>query len=135
MTEMPRVQAVVLPILRAYPALDGVTIGSWTEDIDYRTLPMINVRRLGGLRHETRPTLLDRPVIEMTVYHSKGIVETEDLYADALEALYAAAKNQTQTEAGYLHSIKETMGQTQSRSEFIASWKVQGHIALGLRSK
>ncbi|AVJ50768.1 tail terminator [Mycobacterium phage OlanP] len=131
MAKMPRVQAVVLPILRA--ALPDVKVGSWIEDIDYRTFPMVNVRRVGGPRHETRPDKLALPVIEMTAYGREGLVETEKLYEDALEALYDAVKYQTQTPAGYLHSIKETMGATQFSSLFQDSWRVQGLIQLGVR--
>lgn len=133
MPVMPRVQEVVLPILRAYPALDGVTITTWGPDIDYREFPMINIRRVGGTRHDIRPDLLDLPVIEMTAYGAEGLPETELIYRDALEALYAAVRSQQQTDAGYLMSIKETLGMTQFGSLFMDSWRVQGLIALGVR--
>lgn len=128
---MPRVQAIVLPILRE--ALPDVTITSWGADIDYRTFPLINIRRVGGVRHGEHPDLLDKPVIEMTCYTTVGLPETELLYTDALEALYAAVRYQTQTDAGYLHSIKETMGMTQFSSLYMDSWRVQGLLALGVR--
>jgi hypothetical protein len=131
MPRMPRVQAVVLPILR--DALPGVKVGSWVEDIDYRLFPMLNIRRVGGIRHDTRPTELSLPVIEMTAYGTEGLPETELLYEDALETLFAAVSNQTQTPAGYLHSIKETMGATQFSSLFQDSWRIQGLIQLGVR--
>jgi hypothetical protein len=130
---MPRFQAVVLPILRAYPALAGVKIGSWIEDVDYREFPMINIRRVGGFRHETHPNVLDKAIIEMTAYGREGLIETEQLYIEALEALYDAVESQTQTSAGYLHSIKETFGMTQFGSLFVDSWRVQGLIQLGVR--
>jgi hypothetical protein len=130
---LPRIQSVVLPILRADPALSGVKIGSWVEDIDYRQFPMINIRRLGGERHEYHPTLFSQPVIEMTAYGNVGLIETEQLYEDALEALYKAVRQQTQTPAGYLSSIKETLGATQFSSLFMDSWRIQGLIKLGLR--
>lgn len=130
---MPRIQAVVLPILREYPALEDVTITTWGPNIDYRDFPMINIRRVGGARHDIRPDLLDMPVIEMTCYRTEGLPETEQLYIHALEALYAAVRNQQLTDAGYLISIKETMGMTQFSSPFMDSWRVQGLIALGLR--
>lgn len=133
MPAIPRIQSVALPILRAYPALQGVSITSWVPDIDYRDFPMINIRRVGGVRHDTRPDLLDRTVIEMTAYGTEGLPETELIYLDALEALYEAVRDQTQTDAGYLHSIKETMGMTQFSSLFMDSWRVQGLIALGVR--
>jgi hypothetical protein len=130
---MPRVQAVVLPILRAAPGLDGVEISTWVPDIDYRTFPLINIRRVGGARHGEHPNLLDKSVIEMTCYATTGLPDTETLYSEALEALYEAVRKQTQTDAGYLHSIKETMGATQFSSLFMDSWRVQGLIALGVR--
>lgn len=130
---MPRIQEVVLPILRDYPALDGVTITTWIPDIDYRHFPMINVRRVGGTRHDIHPDLLDMPVIEMTAYGTEGLLETEQIYINALEALYEAVRTQQMTDLGYLISIKETMGMTQFSSLFMDSWRVQGLIALGLR--
>ena len=132
MSVMPRVQAVVLPLLRqALP--DTVKVGSWVEDIDYRNFPIINVRRVGGVRHDRKPTDLALPVIEMTAYGIEGLPETEQLYEDALEALYEAVRLQTLTDAGYLHSIKETMGATQFSSLMMDSWRVQGLIQLGVR--
>lgn len=134
MSKMPRIQAVVLPILRAALVPNKAhKCGSWVEDIDYRDFPIINVRRVGGFRHKTRPTALALPVIEMTAYGTVGLVETEQLYEDALEVLYQAVENQTQTEAGYLHSIKETFGATQFSSLFQDSWRIQGLIQLGVR--
>lgn len=129
---MPRVQAVLLPLLRnALP--DTVKVGTWVEDIDYRHFPMINIRRIGGARHEWRNNELALPVVEMTAYGIEGLPETEQLYEDALEALYEAVRLQTQTEAGYLHSIKETMGATQFSSLFQDSWRIQGLIQFGVR--
>lgn len=131
MSKLPRVATVVLPILRdAFPAAQVTT---WIPDVDYRVFPMIQVRRLGGPRHETRPTQLGLPVIELTVYTTDGLPETEQFYEDVLEVLYDAVKNQTETDAGYLHSIKETLGATQFSSLFQDSWRVQGLIKLGVR--
>ena len=131
MPVMPRVQSVVLPIIRE--ALPDVTVTSWGADIDYRDFPLINIRRVGGVRHGEHPELLDKSVIEMTCYTTTGLPDTENLYAEALEALYEAVRKQTQTDAGYLHSIKETMGATQFSSLFMDSWRIQGLIALGVR--
>ena len=132
MSDMPRVQSVVIPILRA--ALpEHVKVGSWVEDIDYRMFPLVNIRRIGGSRHDRRPTQLGMPVIEMTCFGTEGLIETEKLYESALEVLYEAVRLQTQTPAGYLHSIKETMGATQFSSLFMDSWRVQGLIRLGVR--
>lgn len=131
MSKMPRIQAVLLPVLRA--SLPGVTVNSWVPDIDYRVFPMIQIRRIGGTRNNKRYDQLSLPVVEMTAYTTDGLIETEQLYEDALEVLYAAVQNQTQTEAGYLHSIKETLGATQFSSLFQDSWRVQGLIQFGLR--
>ena len=131
MPKMPRVSSVVLPILRA--ALPDVTVTTWGADIDYRQFPFINVRRVGGIRHAIRPEQLDKAVIEMTAYGSEGLPETELLYVSALEALYRAVREQTLTDTGYLHSMKETMGMTQFSSPFQDSWRVQGLIQLGVR--
>ena len=131
MSRMPRIQAIVLPILRE--ALPDVRVGSWVEDIDYREFPLVNIRRIGGARHDRRPFQMALPVIELTTYTTDGLVETEQLYEDALEALYEAVLKQKQTPAGYLHSIKETMGATQFSSLFMDSWRVQGLIQLGVR--
>lgn len=131
MSVMPRIQAVVLPILRA--ELPGVLLTTWVPDVDYRQFPMLNIRRTGGFRNESRPTQLSLPIIEMTAYGDVGLPETEQLYEDALEALYKAVRAQTQTDAGYLHSIKETFGATQFSSLYQDSWRVQGLIQLGVR--
>lgn len=131
MPHLPRVQQVVLPILRS--SLHGVHVGTWGEDIDYRIFPTINIRRIGGERSWRLPNELATPVIEMTAYGSEGLVETELLYEDALEALYNAVLYQVQTPVGYLHSIKETMGATQFSSLFMDSWRIQGLIQLGVR--
>lgn len=135
MASFPRVQSVVLPLLRAAPALSGVTISSWVAAIDYRTFPLINVKRIGGARNGRYPALYGLPVVEMTAYGTEGLVETETLYDDALEALYDAVTEQTQVPGvGYLHSIKETMGATEFDSPFQDSWRIQGLIQLGVRT-
>lgn len=131
MSELARVQAIVIPILR--DAFPGVKVGSWVEDIDYREFPMLNVRRVGGARDRKRPTQFAKPVIELTAFGSQDLPATEQLYEDALEVLYKAQKAQVQTENGYIHSIFETMGATQFSSLFQDSWRIQGLIQLGIR--
>lgn len=126
---MPRVQSIILPVLRE--ALPGVTIGSWYRDIDYRTFPIINIRRLGGVGAD--PKRLDRPVIEMTAYSQESLPATENLYMDAREVLLDMVERQTVTPSGYLHSFTETMGPTPFDSPFEDSWRVQGLIQLGVR--
>lgn len=126
---MPRIHEVVIPVLRE--ALPGVAITSWIPQIDKRTYPLINIRRLGGLPVDVR--LLDRAVIEMTAYSRDGLVATENLYLDARQVLWDMVRNQTVTPAGYLHSYRETFGPTQFDSLFDDTWRVQGLIQLGLR--
>lgn len=127
---MPRIQDVVVPILRAGLG-SGVAVSSWVPDVDYRTYPLVNVRRLGGLARDI--DFLDLPVVELTAYHQAGLVECEDLYLDARQILQEAVDKQTQTPAGYLHSFFETLGPTQFDSPFEDTWRIQGLIQLGLR--
>lgn len=130
--QFPRFQEIVIPILRqALP--DSVTVSSWVDDVDYREYPIVNVRRLGGFRDRHRTSGMDHPVIEMTALGAEGLIETEDLYIQALDALFAAAKDQTVVDAGYLAYVRETMGMTQFSSLFVDSWRVQGLIQLGIR--
>lgn len=132
MDRFPRVQEVVLPILRqALP--DDVTITSWVPDIDYRKYPVINVRRLGGPRHRANPRQMDLPVIEMAVYHNEGLPEAEDLYIRALEALYEAQKKQITINSGRIAHVRETMGATQFPAQFQDAYRIQGLIELGIR--
>ncbi|QZH60487.1 hypothetical protein K1X22_01250 [Mycolicibacterium farcinogenes] len=127
---MPRPQDVVLPILRTAVGDQFAKLGSWTEDVDHRQFPLLNVRRAGGSR--PRPQLA-LPLVELSVYGTDSIAATERLYDDVLEALYAAVRAQTPTDAGYLHSITETVGATQVASPFQSSWLVRGTVRLGIR--
>ncbi|AIW02918.1 tail terminator [Mycobacterium phage Malec] len=130
---LPRVQKVVAPILRADPRMEGVTITTWVPDVDYREFPMINIRRIGGIRNPKAPRLHTLPVIEMTAYTTEGLIETEELYEEALDVLYDAVHDQIVTPAGYLQSMYETMGATQFSSLYQDSWRIQGLIRLGVR--
>ncbi|AXH46766.1 tail terminator [Mycobacterium phage Acolyte] len=126
------------PILRGDPRLEGVTVTTWVPDVDYREFPMIQVRRIGGVRNPKAPTLHVLPVIELSAYtdalgDSEGLITCEELYETALDVLYDAVKDQIVTPAGYLQSIYETMGATQFSSLFQDSWRVQGLIRLGVR--
>ncbi|AGK85981.1 hypothetical protein Chy4_0019 [Mycobacterium phage Chy4] len=107
---------------------------TWVPDIDFREFPMINIRRIGGIRNANAPTLHSLPVVEMSAYSTDGLIECEELYETALEVLYDAVKNGTQTPAGYLSSIFETMGATQFSSLYQDSWRIQGLIRLGVRT-
>lgn len=131
---VPRVQEVVLPILRQALG-DGVQVTSWVPDIDYRDYPVVNVRRLGGYRSRQRPLGMDLPVIELTVYHDAGLVETEDLYHQAVDALIQAQRDQTLTDAGYITMVRETMGLTQFSSPFQDTFRIQGLIQLGIKPR
>lgn len=130
---LPRVQKVVAPILRGDPRLVGVTVTTWVPDIDYREFPMLNVRRLGGTRNPDAPMLHVLPVVELSAYSDEGLIECEELYETALDVLFDAVQNQTQTPAGYLSSIFETLGATQFSSLYQDSWRIQGLIRLGVR--
>jgi len=135
---LPRVQTVMLPILNAYPAIanrvPAVKCGTWIPEIDYRDFPLIHLRRVGGSRNRNHPTKLSLSVIEMTAFGAVSLPDTENLYEDALEALYDAVERQVVVpDVGHLSSIKETMGATQFGSPFQDSWRVQGLIQLGVR--
>lgn len=141
MSRMPRVAAIVLPLLKtanlsgAYGDV-GDHVFTWVPDVDYRVFPMLEVRRLGGTRNAKHPFQIATPVIELTAYTKApegGLPETEQLYEDALDVLYTAFRNQTQTDAGYLTSVTETLGATQFSSLYQDSWRVQGLIKLGIR--
>lgn len=138
MSKLPRVFQIVKPILLAAEISGSYgTVGdgiySWNPNVDYRPDLWIQIRRIGGVRHETRPTQFGLPIIELTCRTNVGLPENEQMYEDVLEVLYDAVRRQTQTDAGYLSSIKETLGATQLSSEFQDSWRVQGLIKLGIR--
>lgn len=128
----PRVQEVVLPLLRAALPED-VHVSSWIPDIDYREYPIVNIRRLGGYRDSSMPTMLDKPVVEITAYHTDGIEATEALYTRVLDALFAAHREQRVVNRGYISFIRETMGMTQFSSLFQDTWRIQGLIQIGVR--
>lgn len=134
MASLPRPQRIVAPLLRADPRLEGVTVTTWIPDIDYREFPMINIRRIGGIRNPKSPLLHGLPVIEMSAYTTDSLISCEELYETALDVLYEAVENQTETDEGHLQSVYETMGATQFSSLFQDSWRVQGLIRLGVRA-
>lgn len=131
-SNFPRFQEVVLPILRA-GLPEGVKVGSWIEDIDFREYPMVNVRRVGGPRSKSRPHDLDNPTVELTAYHGDGLIEAEELYTQCLDLLFEAQENQIVTDAGHLSRVEEFMGMTQFSSLFQDSWRVQGLISMTIR--
>ncbi|MFA5707381.1 hypothetical protein [Mycolicibacterium sp.] len=129
---MIRPQAVVLPVLRA--ALPGVAVVSVVPDVDYRTYPMVSVRRAGGIRNRSLPRLFSQPVLELVAVSAEGLVEAEELYDEALDALYDAVRQQiTVEDVGYLHSIRERQGPTQAPSPYPDTWMTEGSVAVGIR--
>ena len=128
-----RPQSVVLPLLRA--DLPGVSVVSEIPDVDHRTLPMVWIRRAGGTRNPKAPTLHSRPELDIAAVSAAGLVEAEELYEDVLDALYEAVSLQvTIPGVGYLQSLKEAQGATQSLSPFPDSWSVEGSVRVGLRT-
>jgi hypothetical protein len=133
MLEMPRIQEVVLPILRdAFPSAQVV---SWVPQKKDRVFPIINVRRAGG--YPVDPNLLDRATIELTCYgtiETGGLEETERLLLRAQRVLWNAVTNQTVIPGvGYLHSYRQTFGPTQFDSPYDDTWRIQSLIQMGLR--
>lgn len=130
MQEMPRVQAIVMPLLRA--ALPGVQVTSWVPAIADRQYPILNVRRAGG--YPVNPKLLDRGTVELTAYGNVTLVDTEELLKDAQIVLWNAVENQTVVPGvGYLHSYRQTFGMTQFDSPYDNTWRVQSLIQFGFR--
>jgi hypothetical protein len=148
---MPKVEQVVLPILRdGLP--DHITVITWTPDVDrrtgspdipeadMRTYPLVKIRRMGGLANQRRPDLLDFAVIELTCFvtardtHYLGYGGGEDLLLDSQYLIHQAMRFQTVIEdVGYLHSYFQTMGPIQLDSPFDDTWRWQSLIQLGLR--
>jgi hypothetical protein len=132
MEEMPRVQDVVIPLLR--DAFPGAQVVSWVPEKADRQFPILNVRRLGGLPVD--PEMLDLAVIELTCYglQSLGLPATDRQLLRAQRTLWDAVKFQTVVpNMGYLHSYRQTMGPTQFDSPYDETFRVQSLIQLGLR--
>lgn len=130
MLEMPRVQEVVIPILRE--EFPDAQVVSWVPHIKDRQYPILNVRRLGG--YPVDPMLLDRATIELTAYTNVDLEETENLLKRAQIVLWQAVRLQrTVAGKGYLHSYVQTMGMTQFDSPYDDTWRVQSLIQFGLR--
>lgn len=128
---IPRIQEIVLPILKAEFS-PGVQVVSWVPDIQDRTLPLINVRRLGGLPRDV--DMYDRAVIEVTAYTGTNLMDCENLLLDARQVLWNAWKAQTVVPGkGSIGSYFETLGPTQFDSPWDDSWRVQYLVQLGIR--
>src|SRR5690606_21200752 len=59
---IPRVQEIILPVLRE--ALPGVLVTSWIPDVDRRSYPLVNIRKVGGIPVDM--DVLDRQTIGTT---------------------------------------------------------------------
>ena len=95
---------------------------------------MVVIRRAGGTRHPSAPRRFALPVLELAAVSADGLVEAEELYEDALEALYAAVRQQITVEGvGYLHSINEQQGPAEADPRIPDAWSVEGQIRVGLR--
>jgi len=127
---IPRIQEVVLPILKA--ELPGVQVVSWVPDVADREFPLVNVRRLGGL--EVDVDMFDRAVIELTAYTDTNLMDCENLCLDARQILWNAWKLQTVVPGkGSIGSFFTTLGPTQFDSPYDDTWRVQSLIQLGIR--
>lgn len=127
---IPRVQEIVLPILKA--ELPGVQVVSWVPDVDDRDYPIVNVRRLGGL--EVDVDMLDRAVIEITCFTDTNVIECENLCLDTRQILWNAWKKQTVVpDKGSISSFFTTLGPTQFDSPYDDTFRVQMLVQLGLR--
>lgn len=127
---IPRIQEVVLPILKA--DLPGVQVVSWVPDVSDRAFPIVQVRRLGGL--EVDVDMYDRAVIELTAYTDTNLMDCENLCLDARQLLWDAWKTQTVVPGkGSIGSFFTTLGPTQFDSPYDDTYRVQSLIQLGLR--
>lgn len=130
MEEMPRVQAIAIPLLRT--ALPGVQVVSWVPELRDRLYPILNVRRSGG--YPVDPKLLDRGTVELTAYCNTDLEDTEELLKRAQIVLWDAVGSQTVVPGvGYLHSYKQTFGPTQFDSPYDDTWRVQSLVQFGFR--
>lgn len=128
--KIPRIQEIVLPILKA--ELPGVQVTSWVPDVEDRNFPIVNIRRLGGLPVDN--DLLDRAVIEVTAYTDTNLIDCENLCLDARQVLWNAWKAQTVVSGkGSISSYFETLGPTQFDSPYDDTWRVQFLVQLGIR--
>lgn len=130
MQDMPRVQQIVIPLLRA--GLPGVQVTSWVPVIEDRQYPILNVRRAGG--YPVDPRLLDRGTVELTAYTNTMVEDAEELLKDAQIILWDAVRSQTVVSGvGYLHSYRQTFGPTQFDSPYDNTWRVQSLVQFGFR--
>ena len=117
-----RPQTLILPILRE--ALPGASVVSVVPDVDYRTFPLVTIERAGGTRSESAPRLLAHPELKLTVVSADGLVAAEELYEEALDALYDG-----------LQRFRETQGAIEVESRYPDTWAIEGAVALSVRAR
>ncbi len=124
---------IALAVLRE--ALPEVSVVSVVPDVDHRTYPMVTIRREGGTRLPGAPRRLSHPVLEMTAVSADGPVQAEELYEEALDALFDAVQAQTAIPgiSGCLHNIHEERGAAQVESKYPDTWAVEGSVRLGVK--
>lgn len=108
---------------------------SVVPDVDLRTYPMISIERDGGTRLPGAPGRLSHPVLKLTAVSADGPVAAEELYEEALDALFDAAAQTSVPGTGALHSIRETRGATQVPSKYPDTWAVEGQIGITIRTR
>lgn len=104
---------------------------SWVPDVDHRSYPLVNVRRVGGTPVDME--FLDRQTIELQAFGTESLADTENLFLDARQIIWGMVRDQMVTPAGYLHSFADTSGAIQLGSPYTDTWRVQGLIQLGVR--
>ncbi len=103
-------------------------------DVDHRKLPLVAVRREGGVRNVNLPDKYSRPVVRMTAVSGCGLIRAEELYEASLEVLFAAVRaQQIVPGVGYLQSLRESQGPSVSVSDDL--WAVEGSLEVGLREQ
>lgn len=130
---LPRTAPVLLTILRgALP--QSVAVRTWTEDVDYREFPLVTLHKLpAGSRNNKRPNVLRTVTFEMVAIVPTCLEDAEDLWEEALEALYDAQRRQVATPNGSLTSLDDT-GCGDVGSPFPDTFAASGFIRLGHRA-
>lgn len=130
---MIRPQAVLLPLLRS--ALPGTSVVSVIPDVDQREYPMVVVERVGGVRNVDLPEGHSKPVVRVTAASGEGLIEAEELYEEAVSALFAAARaQQVVSGVGRLQSVSEVGGPVSVPSGMPDVWTVGGTVQASMRA-
>lgn len=131
---MPRINDVLLPVLRDELADDWpeLQVTSWIPNIDFRSYPLLNVRRIGGAPVDV--DLFDHPVVEIAALSGPDLPTCEKLLLDARQVIWEMVRDQRVVNGvGYLHSYSEQLGPTQLESPADDIWRYQMTVSLGLR--